>query len=345
MIENTALAGANGLPYKKSLISGNPPMAKLVWWIDPNALDISLLQEAARFLHQGKLVVFPTETVYGLGAHSYDPSAIRRIFAVKGRPTTNPLIVHIAAVEQLAQVTTDCPPLARRLAEHFWPGPLTLVLPKHPNIPDEVTAAGPTVAVRIPAHPVALALLRIANVPVAAPSANRSTAISPTRAEHVLNSLGEAVDLILDAGPCPSGVESTVLDVTVEPPRLLRPGPITVPMLEAIIGPIAVGPPPSASSSAPVRSPGLTPKHYAPRTPLRLIPSEQLHEEQARLVEQGLRCGILELPDDPQQAASILYAELHRLDAAGYDLLLAPLPPDDWNWLAIRDRLQRAAHP
>ena len=320
-------------------------MAPRVWQIDPNAPDHFLLQEAARFLHQGKLVVFPTETVYGLGAHGCDPQAVRRIFAVKGRPPSNPLIVHIATVEQLVQVTTDCPPLAYRLARQFWPGPLTLVLPRHPRIPDEVTAGGPTVAVRIPAHPVALALVRVANVPVAAPSANLSSAISPTQAEHVLKSLGEAVDLILDAGPCPQGVESTVLDITVEPPRLLRPGPITVPMLEAVIGPVAVGPPPSAPLSAPARSPGLTAKHYAPRTPLRLIPAEQLNQEQSRLTEQGLRCGILQLPDDPQQAAAILYAELHRLDAAGYDLLLAPLPPDHWDWLAIRDRLLRAAQP
>lgn len=319
-------------------------MAALVWPIDATTPDLSRLQEAAKLLHQGKLVVFPTETVYGLGAHAFDRQAVQRIFTVKGRPASNPLIVHIASPEQFDQVTSGCPPLARRLAEQFWPGPLTLVLPKHPQIPAEVTAGGPTVAVRIPAHPVALALLRIAGVPVAAPSANRSTAISPTRAEHVMSSLGEAVDLILDAGPCPRGVESTVLDVTVDPPRLLRPGPITVPMLESVIGSIAVGPPPSAAESPAPRSPGQMARHYAPRTPLRLVSVEQLPQEQSRLTEQGLRCGILELPNDPRQAAAILYAELHRLDAAGYDLLLAPLPPDTWDWLAIRDRLQRAAH-
>lgn len=319
-------------------------MAALVWSIDANIPDLSRLHEAAQLLHQGKLVVFPTETVYGLGAHACDPLAVRRIFAVKGRPASNPLIVHIAALEQLAQVTSNCPDLARRLAERFWPGPLTLVLPKHPQIPAEVTAGGPTVAVRIPSHPVALALLQVAGIPVAAPSANRSTAISPTRAEHVLRSLGESVDLILDAGPCPNGVESTVLDLTVDPVRLLRPGPITVPMLEAVIGPITVGSLPPASVPPPLRSPGLMPRHYAPRTPLRLISAEQLPLERSRLAEQGLRCGVLKLPNDPQEAAAILYAELHRLDTAGYDLLLAPLPPETWDWLAIRDRLQRAAH-
>ncbi|MCS7270984.1 MAG: L-threonylcarbamoyladenylate synthase [Gemmataceae bacterium] len=305
--------------------------------------DPRWLEAAAQLLRQGKLVVFPTETVYGLGANAWDETAVQRIFAVKGRPATNPLIVHIASREQVTEVVVDWPAVAARLAQRFWPGPLTLVLPKHARIPPVVTAGGPTVAVRCPAHPVAQALLQQAGVPVAAPSANRSTEISPTRAEHVLPSLGQLVDAIIDAGPCPGGVESTVVDLTVDPPRLLRPGLITVPMLEEVIGPIGIQTSVPALST-PARSPGLLPRHYAPRTPLRLVSLEQLAAEQQRLTAEGYRCGILQLPDDPQRAAALLYAQLHQLDAAGYDLLLAPWPPDTWDWHAIRDRLRRAAH-
>ncbi|MDW8242070.1 MAG: L-threonylcarbamoyladenylate synthase [Thermogemmata sp.] len=314
-----------------------------VWRVDPLQPDPRWLEAAAQLLRQGKLVVFPTETVYGLGANAWDETAVQRIFAVKGRPATNPLIVHIASREQVTEVVVDWPAVAARLAQRFWPGPLTLVLPKHARIPPVVTAGGPTVAVRCPAHPVAQALLQQAGVPVAAPSANRSTEISPTRAEHVLPSLGQLVDAIIDAGPCPGGVESTVVDLTVDPPRLLRPGLITVPMLEEVIGPIGIETSVPALST-PTRSPGLLPRHYAPRTPLRLVSLEQLAAEQQRLTAEGYRCGILQLPDDPQRAAALLYAQLHQLDAAGYDLLLAPWPPDTWDWHAIRDRLRRAAH-
>src|SRR4051794_39087740 len=203
--------------------------------IPPDPADVAV---AAAVLHRGGLVAFPTETVYGLGANALDAAAVARIFAAKGRPATNPLIVHVAAAEHVWSVAADWPAVAARLAERFWPGPLTLVLPKAAAVPDAVTAGGPTVAVRVPAHPVALALLRAAGVPLAAPSANRSTELSPTTAGHVLHGLGGRIDLVLDAGPTAGGIESTVLDVTTNPPRLLRPGLVTPAMIEAVIGPI-----------------------------------------------------------------------------------------------------------
>jgi L-threonylcarbamoyladenylate synthase len=302
-----------------------------------------LIQAAAACLLAGELVVFPTETVYGLGANALDAAAVGRIFALKGRPACNPLIVHVASVEQAITVAAEWPAVAARLAERFWPGPLTLVLPKRPQIPAVVTAGGSTVGIRLPKHPVALALLREAGVPLAAPSANRSTAISPTRVEHVLQSLKDVGELlILDAGPCPGGIESTVLDLTISPPRLLRPGLISVAMLEDVIGPVVVPSHPASAADPILRSPGLMARHYAPRTPLELVAPEQLESERQRRLEQGIRCGVLQLPTNPEQAATMLYDALHHLDAGGYDVLLAPWPPDTVEWLAIRDRLLRA---
>src|SRR5438128_2586209 len=207
--------------------------------IDRQFPEPAAIARAAAILRQGRLVAFPTETVYGLGANALDAAAVARVFEVKGRPPTNPLIVHVAGADQIAQVAADWPDVAARLAERFWPGPLTLVLPKRRELPDIVTAGGPTVAVRVPAHPVAQALLKEAGVPVAAPSANRSTGLSPTTAAHVLRGLADRIDLILDGGPTSGGIESTVLDVTTSPPRLLRPGLVTPAAIEAIVGPIA----------------------------------------------------------------------------------------------------------
>src|SRR5437763_8542920 len=229
--------------------------------------DSAAIASAADVLRSGGLVAFPTETVYGLGANALDADAVGRIFAAKGRPAANPIIVHVADAAGVGAVVADWPDAAARLAERFWPGPLTLVLPKRDAVPDVVTAGGPTVAVRVPAHPVAHALLRAAGVPVAAPSANRSSELSPTTAGHVLHGLGGRIDLILDAGPCPGGIESTVLDVTNDPPRLLRPGLVTPAQIEAVIGPIQRFGEPAGSV---LRSPGLLAKHYAPRAPLEL---------------------------------------------------------------------------
>lgn len=304
------------------------------------------IARAASLLRAGGLVAFPTETVYGLGADARNAGAVRRIFAAKGRPASNPLIVHVAEAGLVSTVADAFPEPARRLAERFWPGPLTLVLTKRGDVPDEVTAGGPTVAVRVPAHPVARQLLIEAGIPLAAPSANRSTQLSPTRAEHVLASLGDAVDLILDGGACPGGIESTVVDVTTSPPRLLRPGLVSLTELEAIVGAVALGPNDHAVS----RSPGLMERHYAPRTPLILGDADVARE----LVASGRRVAWVtrpgradvsgatrhELPGDEAGYAAELYAALHELDAIGLDAIVVDPPPETWH--AIRDRLQRA---
>lgn len=312
------------------------------------------------------MVAFPTETVYGLGANALDAAAVERIFAAKGRPSTNPIIVHIADTERLSQVAdlgSLSPPISpddvTRLAERFWPGPLTLVLPKRAVVPDIVTAGGPTVAVRVPAHPVALALLQAARRPLAAPSANRSTAISPTTAAHVLRTLDGRIDMILDAGPATGGIESTVLDLTSNPPRVLRPGLATPADIEAVIGPIArnesalAGPAGSAGSIP--KAPGMLAKHYAPRAHLELA-NDDGRSRVEELVDRGKRVGWLTwrhvadvagavrhtMPGNAVEYAARLYAVLHELDDAGVDRIIVAMPPDSEEWHAIGDRLRRA---
>jgi L-threonylcarbamoyladenylate synthase len=315
---------------------------------------------AAAVLRRGGLVAFPTETVYGLGANARDAAAVGRIFAAKGRPASNPVIVHVASPAEVARVAADWPDAAARLAARFWPGPLTLVLPKRAELPGAVTAGGPTVAVRVPAHPVALALLRAAGVPVAAPSANRSAELSPTRAEHVLRGLDGRIDLLLDGGPTTGGIESMVLDVTASPPRLLRPGLIGLGELEALIGPVAHGPA-AGAATGPLPSPGMLARHYAPRTPLECVERGGGATRVYRLLRGGLRVGWLalpsrhgppaagprlvpvEMPAEPARYAARLYAALHELDAAGVDRIVVDLPPDEEEWRAVRDRLRRAS--
>jgi L-threonylcarbamoyladenylate synthase len=292
-----------------------------IWSADPAAVA-----EAAAVLRAGGLVAFPTETVYGLGANARDAAAVRKIFAAKGRPATNPVIVHVADPGQAAELAAAWPDVAAKLAAAFWPGPLTLVLPKRPAVPAVVTAGGPTVAVRCPNHPVARALIRAAGVPVAAPSANRSTEVSPTRAEHVAKSLGDRIDGILDGGSCPGGIESTVVDVTAGV-RILRPGLITAPMLEAIVGPLATG----AEAGGIAKSPGQMAKHYSPRTPVVI----------GGVVGDGV--AVLDLGTDPVRAAAELYAKLHDLDDGRFDRIVVHLPPDTPAWAGVRDRLRRAA--
>ena len=321
--------------------------------------DPMIMIRAAGILRQGGLVAFPTETVYGLGANALDDQAVAKIFAAKGRPATNPIIVHVAEVAAARQWTTAWPEAAERLAQRFWPGPLTLVLPKQADIPDLVTAGGPTIALRIPAHPVARALLRTSGLPLAAPSANRSTHLSPTRAEHVLASLHGMIDLVVDAGPTSGGLESTVVDLTGRPARLLRPGLITATELEAVIGPIQWTENNSRRVTEPLRSPGQLERHYAPRTPLEIAPDQGRPRVQ-ELLTQGRRVGWLtwsgasgidhpalltiHLPAQPGSYAAGLYAALHKLDAAGLDRIVVALPPDEEAWLAVRDRLRRAVH-
>src|SRR5579883_580489 len=224
------------------------------------------IKEAAATIRAGHLVAFPTETVYGLGANALDAEAVRRIFVAKGRPATNPVIVHIADPADLAELTVGHEK-ASSLIARFWPGPLTIVLPKKPAIPDIVTAGGPTVAIRMPAHPVALSLIRAAGVPIAAPSANRSEQISPTQAAHVLQGLGDDVEIILDGGHTQVGLESTVIDLSAEPARLLRPGMVLPAEIEAILGKRLAR---DAEEALIPRSPGQMPRHYAPRTPLKV---------------------------------------------------------------------------
>ncbi len=317
--------------------------------------DLSSIARAAEVLRRGGLVAFPTETVYGLGANALDAAAVGKIFVAKGRPTNNPIIVHVAEAAQVGTVAADWPEIAATLAHHFWPGPLTLVLPKRPEVPDVVTASGPTVAVRAPAHPVALALLRASGLPLAAPSANRSSQLSPTSAEHVRHSLDGRIDLILDGGPTTGGIESTVLDVTTPWPRLLRPGLLSVEALEAVVGSVErMGP----SVAGPLPSPGMLQRHYAPHTPVVCVEGDARRLVDA-LLSEGLRAGwvtfaptattappgvmVRTLGSDPVGAAVQLYATLHELDAADLDRIVIALPPDTAAWLAIRDRLRRAS--
>jgi L-threonylcarbamoyladenylate synthase len=310
--------------------------------------DAASIVRAAALLRQGRLVAFPTETVYGLGANALDAEAVARIFEAKGRPSTNPLIVHVAGAEEALRVVAEWPEMARLLAERFWPGPLTLVLPRAAGVPDIVTAGGPTVAVRVPAHPVALALLREAAVPLAAPSANRSGQLSPTRAEHVMEGLGERIEAVLDGGPTTGGIESTVLGL-VGAARLLRPGLVSVAEIEAVIGPIERGP----AASGILQSPGLLERHYAPRTPLTV--SEDAAGLCRRLLAEGVAVGLLthaegvegvvveRLPATPAGYAAGLYDALHRLDRMGLARVVVAAVPDGEEWLAVRDRLRRAA--
>jgi L-threonylcarbamoyladenylate synthase len=332
-------------------------MITTVFTLDPNVPNAEAIAEAARTLCAGGLVAFPTETVYGLGANALDAAAVERIFAIKGRPANNPLIVHVTDTDAVREVTAEWPPSAELLAERFWPGPLTLVLRKGEKVPDVVTAHGPTVAVRVPAHPVAQALLHTARVPIAAPSANRSTELSPTRAEHVLRGLDGRIDVLLDGGPTAGGIESTVLDLTATTPRLLRPGLISISELQALLGPLTYGTA-AHNSTATLPSPGMLPRHYAPRTPLECIETRSA-ERVAELSGEGRRVGwvtfvdpdvpkrpdvlLRVLPGDPAGYAAHLYAVLHELDAAGLDRIVVALPPECDEWLAVRDRLRRAA--
>jgi L-threonylcarbamoyladenylate synthase len=308
------------------------------------------LARAAEVLQRGGLVAMPTETVYGLAAHALDGDALARLFAAKGRPAHNPVIVHVADADAARALASDWPDQAQRLAQRFWPGPLSLVVPRRPHIPDAVTAGGPTVALRVPAHPVALALLRTCGLPLAAPSANLSTQLSPTRAEHVLAGLAERIDLLLDAGPTPGGLESTVVDVTTAPPRLLRPGLVTRTEVEAVLGPLAG----AVASAGPLRAPGQLPRHYAPRTPLELVngPAATRVAELAgqrvgvlSIGEAALPAGVtgIALSAEPGGYSAGLYAALHTLDAASLDVIVVELPPPGDDWLAVHDRLCRAA--
>jgi len=310
------------------------------------------LNEAATILRQGGLVAFPTETVYGLGADAFNPLAVARIFEVKGRPLFDPLIVHISRIDEMERIACVDTPLALKLADAFWPGPLTLVIPKRDIIPDIVTAGLPTVAIRMPAHPVALQLIQLAQRPIAAPSANLFGRISPTTARHVYNQLGGRIDGILEGGPCRIGIESTIVSLA-DPtqPEVLRAGGVSVEQIEKVVGSVRL----RRQSQGPIRAPGMLSRHYSPRTPLKI-----LQNSRDTPYSEGRQIGLLALqspPDKPcyqvvevlsekgdlQEAAANLFAALHRLDAAGLDLILAEPVPKTGLGLAIMDRLERAS--
>lgn len=351
--------------------------------VDPERPAPEPVARAAAHLKAGRTVAFPTETVYGLGADALNPAAVRAVFRAKGRPADNPVIVHVGDPADLERVAAAVPPAARLLAARFWPGPLSIIVPRAAAVPREVTAGLDTVAVRMPAHPVALALIRAAGRPVAAPSANRSGRPSPTTAAHVLADLDGRIAAVLDGGPAPVGLESTVVDVTGDALRVLRPGGVPVEALEAVVGAVRVergGPLPAeagagyplrrAADAAPARSPGTKYRHYAPATPLILFEgppaavAEAILAEASAAAARGERVAVLcsaesaglfrgrpgvgeVLAVGPRQAPKIwaagLFAALRRLDAAGAAAVCAEAIPEAGLGLAVMDRLRRAA--
>ena len=327
--------------------------------VDPDHPDAAIMRHAGELLRRGGLVAFPTETVYGLGANALDANAVARIFSAKGRPTFDPLIVHVLDIDAARAIARTWSEAAERLAAAFWPGPLTLVVPKQRTIPGIVTAGLDTVAVRVPSHPVARAILDAATVPVAAPSANRFTELSPTRGEHVVRALGDRVDLIVDGGPTTVGIESTVVDVSGAAPAILRPGTLSAPALAAALGALGIETPAtSEAGDAPRRAPGMVRRHYAPRARLELLEGAARAPAIRAAAGRAGTTGVLALapldgtaarvvlmPNDPAAYARALYHALHTLDAAGCDLVLVDMPPDTPAWTGVRDRLTRAARP
>ena len=316
-----------------------------------------MIAEATDILRRGGLVAFPTETVYGLGVDATNPDAVAKVFVAKGRPGTNPLIVHVADAAAARQFSADWPPAASHLAERFWPGPLTLVLPKSPRIVHAVSAGLGTVGLRVPNHLLALQLLREFDGPVAAPSANRSNRVSPTTAQHVRDELGDAADLVLDGGPCSVGIESTVVDLTKSRPAILRPGSVSRDQIEAVIGPIDVAAF-VTRSDAPAASPGQHPVHYAPRTPAVRFETSQrglIHVEVNGIPNGLMAVGtidyvkkwgrIVAMPKVPEVYARNFYAVLRELDEMGLGTIFIEVPPNRPEWAAVRDRILRATTP
>ena len=334
---------------------------------DPPKATAEALDRAADIIRGGGLVAIPTETVYGLAADALDEDAVAGIFRAKGRPASNPLIVHVADEAMARSLAGTWPAAAAAIAARHWPGPVTLVVPRGPRIPALVTAGGTTVAFRCPDHRLARRLIAVVGRPLAAPSANRSEALSPTTAHHVLAGLGSKVELILDGGPCGRGIESTVVDCTTDPPRILRPGPLSRAAIEAAVGNAVLWsesadhPRPDVGGG-PARSPGQSPRHYAPKTPLETSPNAAARV--AELLAAGRRVGwltthtedpavqalaasrdlvVVPMPAEPEGYAARLYATLHALDQRPLDRILVESPPDTEAWRAVRDRLGRAA--
>ena len=324
------------------------------------ALLKAAVARAAELLRAGEPVALPTETVYGLAANALDAQAVAKIFDVKGRPARNPIIVHVAGVAMARRCVTEWPALADRLAKAFWPGPLTLVLPRSREIPDIVAAGGATVGVRWPSHPFIQAVIRACDFPLAAPSANLSSRVSPTSAHHVFKNLGDKICLIVDGGPSQVGIESTVLDLTAQPPRVLRPGMIHAESLAAVTGELANAER-GARNAELLRSPGLLPKHYAPKAKLVVLSWRDETELRRQLstfnlargktcviahtrIPAGKRVGrVSVIAQDAGAFARAIYAELHRCDEEGAQLIVVEALPEAAEWQAINDRLRRAA--
>ncbi len=349
-----------------------PILARINWPKDvqtPDPATAAALAAAAERLANGQLVAIPTETVYGLAADAMDPDAVAQIFHVKGRPATNPLIVHVSDESMAQTLANEWPDIAQKAAAAFWPGPLTLVVPKADAVPDIVTAGGHTVALRCPSLKATHHLIKVSQCPLAAPSANRSEAVSPTTAQHVLEGIGNRIGMILDGGPCEHGLESTVLDCTVDPPKVLRPGPISSEKLVEALGtnvcssesePAGVGQ--GSAADEVLRSPGTQQRHYAPQTQLTL--SKDAPSIIPQFIQDGHRVGwlcnspedsavqtlatspevvVIPMPNDPAAYARSLYATLHALDQRELDRLIVDAVPSGPEWAAVRDRLNRAA--
>jgi L-threonylcarbamoyladenylate synthase len=325
--------------------------------IDTPRLFQAAVRRAAALLRAGEVVALPTETVYGLAGNALDANAVERIYEAKGRPAHNPIIVHVSGIDMARQCVAAWPSLAGGLARAFWPGPLTVVLPRSEAIPKVVTAGGPTVGVRWPSHPFAQAVIGECGFPLAAPSANLSNRLSPTRAEHVLRDLGDRIPLIVDGGQTQVGIESTVVDLSVNPPRLLRPGMIHEEALLAVTRRLALG---ASEGGGRLKSPGQLPKHYAPRARLAVWRWRDEEELRARSAECGAPVGKIHvishtripsakgfgrvsvLGREPAAFARAIYAELHRCDDAGAEWIVVEAPPEGSQWSAVADRLRRA---
>jgi L-threonylcarbamoyladenylate synthase len=329
------------------------------------ALFAAAVQRAAELLRAGELVALPTETVYGLAANALDAQAVARIFEAKGRPAHNPIIVHVASVEMARRCVTAWPEVAEKLAQSFWPGPLTMILPRAKDISDLVTAGGSTVGVRWPSHPFMQAVIRECGFPLAAPSANLSNQISPTNAEHVRKQLGGRLRLIVDGGQSQVGIESTVIDLTTEPPGVLRPGMIHEESLIAVTGDLVSHRRKLLHGVETLRSPGLLAKHYAPKAKLVMLGWQDAADLHSRLSVHATRnaqhasrihiiahthipsgegfARVSVIPHDAEAFARAIYAELHRCDEAGAELIVVEALPEAPQWRAIADRLQRAA--
>jgi L-threonylcarbamoyladenylate synthase len=322
------------------------------------ALFTAAVQRAAELLRAGKVVALPTETVYGLAANALDARAVAKIYEAKGRPAHNPIIVHVANIELAKHCVANWPAVADDLSHAFWPGPLTMVLSKAQDIPDIVTAGGATVGVRWPSHPFMQAVIRACGFPLAAPSANLSNQVSPTNAEHVRKQLGDRIPLIVDGGQSQVGIESTVIDLTSEPPAVLRPGMIHEESLIAVTGDLISHRGLRLPEQQALRSPGLLAKHYAPKAKLLLLDWQDDADLKSRITHHASRTHVIAhtripsgegladvsvIPHDAEAFARAIYAELHRCDEAGAELIVVEALPDLPAWRAIADRLRRAA--